>query len=180
MASFCHLEEGGKQDFFWFVFCLCLQSLPRAVSDACNSWYFTYQKFTNFWTNPQPSAECPFQHSSEPATVFALRKSVYSGEMVSEHWCVSNTGSEARCLFAFIVFQCLLWVQNVYVTLSSLKIGNHAAVKLPCVDAHLSFPICGHLLFFPSRGVCACIYAVCIFLLYILCINMHVYTYRCT
>lgn len=81
--------------------------------------------------SPQPSAECPFQCSSEPATVFVLHKSVYSGEMFSEHWCVSSTGPEARCLFAFIVFPCLLRVQNVYVTVLSLKIGNHAAVKLP-------------------------------------------------
>lgn len=55
--------------------------------------------------SPQPSAECPFQCSSEPATVFALHKSIYSGEMVSEH---SSDAPETRCLFAFIVFWYLL------------------------------------------------------------------------
>lgn len=174
MVSFCHLEEGGKQNHWrWFLFglffCSHLQSLPRAVPAAYNSWYFMCQKFT------KPPA---FSWVSIAVLIWACQYLCCTNLFTQGEWFL-NIGVLAvllqkQDLFAFIVFRYLLWVQNVYVTVLSLKIGNHAAVKLPCVN--LYFPMCGHTLFFPSRGVCACMYAVCIFLIYILCINLHVYT----
>lgn len=40
-------ENRTTEDVFvWCVFCCHLQSLPRAVPAASNSWYFTCQKFS--------------------------------------------------------------------------------------------------------------------------------------